>query len=142
MYGELLAREYQDLRYMRLHDLTVDAYALQHPGKRSDQTISSANIHLGSLYAYFEMRVPATRLGAVKKHMAQQKARFAWLNPPTNMTQLTVKDVLAAQGPEQHAEQVEAWASYVFQSWSTHHATTANYLNAAIAKSVHITEHR
>src|ERR1700688_1721358 len=31
-YGEVLAREYRDYRLARLHRLTVDTYAVQHPG--------------------------------------------------------------------------------------------------------------
>ena len=34
-YGEVLAREFQDPAYFGLHQLTVDAYAVQHPGSRS-----------------------------------------------------------------------------------------------------------
>jgi len=37
-YGELLAREYSDSAYRRLHRLSVDAYALQHPGIDTPQS--------------------------------------------------------------------------------------------------------
>jgi hypothetical protein len=32
LYSEVLAREYGDLRYAPAHQLTVDVYAVQHPG--------------------------------------------------------------------------------------------------------------
>ena len=32
LYGELLAREFQSPAYFRVHQLTVDSYAEQHPG--------------------------------------------------------------------------------------------------------------
>jgi hypothetical protein len=34
-YGEVVAREYSDSSYAALHGLTVDAYAVQHPGPGS-----------------------------------------------------------------------------------------------------------
>ena len=37
VFGEVLAREYSNALYMKNHRLTVDAYAVQHPGKPSRQ---------------------------------------------------------------------------------------------------------
>jgi len=61
-YGELLAREYENSRYMSVHDLTVDAYALQHPGTK----ISSAYVHLASLYGYFITGMNIEKLVVIK----------------------------------------------------------------------------
>jgi hypothetical protein len=36
LYSEVLAREYGDFRYTPAHQLTVDAYAVQHPASASD----------------------------------------------------------------------------------------------------------
>lgn len=54
VFGEVLAREYSDRRYWPVYQLTVDAYAVQHPGEPSRQTIQSAAIHLISLYSVLE----------------------------------------------------------------------------------------
>ena len=32
-FGALLTREYENAQYRTVHELTVDVYALQHPGK-------------------------------------------------------------------------------------------------------------
>ena len=43
----LLAREYQDVAlFARCHRLTVDAYAVQHPGLDGPQARNSVGIHL------------------------------------------------------------------------------------------------
>src|SRR5512145_2280867 len=55
LYGEVLAREYTDPRYGTAHQLTVDAYAAQHPGTPSPQSIQSVTIHLVGLYIVFEL---------------------------------------------------------------------------------------
>jgi hypothetical protein len=49
LYGEVLAREYSDLAFWAAHRLTVDSYAVQHPGRSSPQTIQSVCVHLLSL---------------------------------------------------------------------------------------------
>jgi hypothetical protein len=41
VYGEMLAREYGDPAYFRVHQLTVDTYAVQHPGPRERRAIQS-----------------------------------------------------------------------------------------------------
>ena len=35
VYGDVLAREYSDHRFFRVHQLSVDAYSAQHPGGAS-----------------------------------------------------------------------------------------------------------
>lgn len=42
-FGRVLAREYGDQRYFAVHRLTVDAYAIQHPGIPSRQSIQSVS---------------------------------------------------------------------------------------------------
>ena len=41
VYGEVLAREYEDPYFFEVHRLTVDAYAVQHPGSTDRQSIQS-----------------------------------------------------------------------------------------------------
>lgn len=120
-YGELLAREYEDFRYMAVHGLTVDTYALQHPGKESPQTISSANIHLASLYVYFELDKPVKELARFKQKMTLEKGNLHWLEPPQDMTVFTVVDVLHATTAEEHISQVKDGAEYIYGEWRIHH---------------------
>ena len=51
IYGEVLARKSSDYRYWPAHRMTVGAYATQHPGTSSPQTIKSVAVHLISLYS-------------------------------------------------------------------------------------------
>src|SRR5690606_31620011 len=53
-YGEVLAREYDDVLYWRVHGMTVDTYAVQHPGDGSPQAVRSVALHLISLCAVLE----------------------------------------------------------------------------------------
>ena len=45
-YGEVLAREYSDQAFYAVHRMSVDTYAVQHPGQPSPQTIQSVAVHL------------------------------------------------------------------------------------------------
>ena len=55
VYGEVLEKEYGDyLRYAPVHRLTVDAYAAQHPGVPSPQSIQSVAVHLIRLHLVLE----------------------------------------------------------------------------------------
>lgn len=45
-YGAVLAREFGEPAYFAIHQLTVDAYAAQHPGMPERRAIQSVAIHL------------------------------------------------------------------------------------------------
>src|SRR5690554_6743187 len=54
LYGQVLAKEYGEYNYPELTlRLTVDTYAIQHPGQPGSQSIQSVNGHLVSLYFVF-----------------------------------------------------------------------------------------
>ena len=128
-YGELLAREYQDFEYMKVHDLTVDTYALQHPGGESPQTISSSNVHLASLYAYFERGVPVSELSKIKQNVVRLKDQFVWLPPPEEPAGVTVADILQARSAGEHSESITHWARAVFDTWRDNHGTASDLLD-------------
>lgn len=126
-YGELLTKEYENSLYRSIHELTVDAYALQHPGKEMSQTINSANIHLTSLYGYFMKGVSLNKLHEIKKHATKHKRDFRWLVPPKSMIEITVEDVLKANSLQEYIESVKKWAEYIFNKWREHHKTVEKY---------------
>lgn len=120
-YGEVLAREYGDPAYMANHRLTVDAYAVQHPGRPSPQSIQSVAAHLISLHAVLELgssHSQATRLIG----RCVERLRFEWLEPPAERGGVVVTHVLATDSTETHAEAVRAWAEATWSAWAVHHA--------------------
>lgn len=127
-YGEVLAREYTDSRYYDIHRLTVDAYAVQHPGQPSPQSIQSVAIHLISLCLILEHGVDLQRATQAMQILAKDKGRFVWLSPPASLGAVTVAKVRAATNIEEHREQVRAWASSAWEAWSAHHATIRAWL--------------
>lgn len=128
-YGEVLAREYGDIRYGKVHRLTVDAYAVQHPGRPSPRSIRSVAIHLMSLCAVLERDFPTRRVPALLKEASGRMDRYEWLSPPASMGPLTVADVHAAESPEKHRRIVRAWADSAWSAWSDRHPTVRAWLS-------------
>src|SRR3982751_1269864 len=79
LYGEVLAREYSDYRFARLHRLTVDSYAAQHPGRPEPRTIQSVAVHLIGLQLSLESAEPVRPLEPVLQAAADASAAFRWL---------------------------------------------------------------
>jgi Family of unknown function (DUF5946) len=126
-YGEVLAREYGDPAYGTVHRLTVDAYAAQHPGRESPQTVQSVAVHLISLSLVLERGIDARRATSAIRDAVSRKGAFRWLPPPSPPGELTVADVLRAGNATEHVAAVEAWARAVWRAWSPHHDTVREW---------------
>lgn len=125
LYGEVLAREYCDFRYAKVHRLTVDAYAAQHPGRPDRRSAQSVSVHLVALHLVLEARFPldqATKaLSGLVRSSKRLKRRFDWLEPPRNLGGLTVLDIHAAGDAQTHCDRVLDWARCVWRAWEPHH---------------------
>ena len=128
-FGNVLAREYSDLQYGAVHRLTVDTYAVQHPGQPSQQTIRSVALHAISLCAIFEEGLELHQATKAIQQAAKNNDRFEWLTPPTSMGSLTVADVHRARNAEEHAQRVRQWAASAWSAWSEHHPTFRKWLS-------------
>lgn len=127
-YGEVLVREYSDPAYYSIHRLTVDTYAVQHPGQPSSQSIASVAGHLISLCLVLERGVDVQRATQAIQAAIKDKSRFTWLTPPASLGATTVANVRAATGLEEHRKQVQAWAASAWAAWSPHHTTIRAWL--------------
>lgn len=120
-FGELLAREFQDLEYGRLHRHTVDVYAVQHPGDDDRRQRQSVAIHLTGLCHWLEHGMDAQRVIAATQAMLQDgRPDWPWLAPPTEY-EMTVGDVLAAGTSVEHERLVRRWAELTWAAWQPHH---------------------
>lgn len=127
-YGRLLAREYEDPARWRMHRLSVDAYAVQHPGVDGPQARNSVGIHLSRLGLMFELGWPLEQANDAMLTITAKKFDYPWLTPPSQPAGVTIADVLAAESAERHMAAVESWAQAVWGSWAQHHATVMDWL--------------
>ena len=131
VYGEVLSREYADPSFGALHRLTVDSYAVQHPGRPSVQTIQSVCLHLVSLHLVLERGLAASYATRVMGTLTRAKERFVWLSPPASLGAVTVADVAGATEPSQHEERVRAWAESAWSAWAKHHEAVRGWAPAS-----------
>ena len=126
-YGELSEREASDFRYMRHHQLTVDAYCAQHPGEPSPQAVRSVAEHLVGLHLQLEHATPTEGLYAARQRVAslgkEGRLDLVWLEPPASMGEVTVLRALEAGDPGEYGEVARRWAWSVWEAWSAHHET-------------------
>lgn len=127
IYGEVLAREYSDQSYFEVHRLSVDAYAVQHPGKPSRQSIQSVGLHLIRLCHFLEHGLTADKANGAMLAAGKIKHSFNWLTPPASLGDVTVLDVYRAQDIAEHRKLVWQWAQSAWEAWAPHHATVRQW---------------
>jgi len=96
-YGEVLAREYSDYRLTRLHRLTVDTYAVQHPGVNVPAARRSVGLHLSRLYLLLEAGWWTERANNAMPAITEFKDRCDWLEPALNDRHLERPGSLASR---------------------------------------------
>lgn len=131
IYGEVLAREYSNALYTKNHRLTVDAYAVQHPGQPSRQTIRSVCMHLCSLCVVHDRGVPPHEATALLQRLAKRED-YEWLEPPSSLGDVTVADVHAASEPQAHLLRVEEWARSAWSAWSLHRLKIQEWVSSVL----------
>lgn len=128
LYSELLAHG--------AGPMTVDTYAVQHPGVPERRARQSVAVHLISLCAAFERDWPPERAPHLitSAIAARPAGGWPWLAPEPPIGTLTVFDVLLADAPNR-AQAVRAWAEDVWAVYGEHHATVRGWLATAIDTS-------
>jgi hypothetical protein len=123
IFEEILAKEYGEYGYPPVHRLTVDAYAAQHPGKPSKQSIKSVAVHLISLHLMLDLHYEAQRATKAISRAAQVSQEYVWLEPPASLGELSILDVYQANNVKEHTDRVHIWAHSVWRAWLPHHST-------------------
>ena len=132
LFDEVLAREFGDYRYARVHRLTVDVYSLQHPAEYMRSAKSYA-AHLTGMYVAIEEDVMAETNRAVQQ----------WLNGPRRLPRpgdaaprqrgvLTIIHVHGAGDPEDHVRRVREWALSTWEAWRDYHQVARQWIEQAL----------
>jgi hypothetical protein len=135
LFNEVLAREYASPVLMeRVHRLTVDAYAAQHPGQPERRTIQSVWGHLAALHMTLERKLDPVFARRVIAALVDSGDGLVWLAPPPSLGAITVVEVAAAPDEAAHAAAVDRWAESVWVAWSPHHAAVRAIADRIAAK--------
>jgi hypothetical protein len=127
VFCEVLEKEFGNaILFGRVHQLSVDAYAVQHAG--GPHPDKSVCVHLCGLHLALERGVPPPHVPPLLQRIASQVKAWPHFEPPTDRGALTAGDVAAAASAEEHAACSRAWAAQVWRSWRAHHAAVADFV--------------
>jgi hypothetical protein len=121
VFGEVLAMEYGEYGYPHVHRLTVDAYAVQHPGVPSRWSIQSVAVHLTGLYLVLDQGMDYRWATRAMARAVDSVGQSLWLEPPASPGKVTILDAHKARDLAEHTAAVELWARSVWEAWDDHH---------------------
>ena len=133
-FSRLLAAQYSDPERMAFHQLVVDAYAVQHPGRANPEpdprAVQSVGIHLMTLCLFLEFGTDPA-LGTRLHRAMVARPVFTYLPAPNSRGALTHAHV--PREGDSGAAQVAAieWAQGVWLAWSEHHSVVHSWLATA-----------
>jgi hypothetical protein len=78
-------------------------------------------IHLVSLYLVLEREAGMQQATRLMQQLARHRAAFFWLEPPENLREVTVRNVLDARNAEMHLRNVHRWATSAWHAWKPWH---------------------
>jgi len=128
LFGQILEKEYSNPDYMVNHRITVDAFAVQHYGKPSPQAIHSVNLHLASMYLIYDRGFDVKLADKGLTILAKYKSELFWLDPPENVGEITVADILKVHTSDEHCKLVFDWGKSIWDAWEVHHQTIQNFV--------------
>jgi hypothetical protein len=129
MYNEVLARQISDVSYGRARLLSVNAYAVQHPGHRERRTAQSVAVHLAGLCLALERDADDATITRRMSALANARSEHPWLEPPASRGELTVADVRRTSDRDEHLSMVSRWARSAWEAWTEHHNTVRAWLD-------------
>ncbi len=119
-FNTVMEREYSNPELMSVHRLSVDAWAVQHPGDGSRRAIQSVGLHLARLMVQIEDGSSGDPANAAMLRFAARKAELPEL-PPRAAYRMTVADVVGAFEPDAHRTAVRQWAEATWLDWQDQH---------------------
>ena len=124
IYSEVLGFEFSNaVVFGQVHQMTVDAYALQHAGGHHPD--KSVVIHLAGLHAAFDLRLHQVTIPRLLQCLANSAKTWPHFEPPSWMGPLTIFEVALASSSVEHVLRVRKWASFVWEAWSPYHRQIA-----------------
>lgn len=128
-FNQLLAEEFSNAALMSIHRLTVDTWAVQHPGLQDDRrAVQSVGLHLARLYMQLEHPRPPKETNAVMLDFARHKKTLVPLTPAGTF-RITARDVAPFAGTAHHIPKVREWAEATWEDWSDHHETVRTWVS-------------
>ena len=128
LYTEVLGTEYSNaFLFGQVHQLTVDAYAVQHAGGRHPD--KSLDIHLCGLYLAHEKSIRSPYIPPFLQRLVTAVEVWPHFELPSEKASLTVFDVASCDSSEDHIRVVREWSRQVWESWSERHVEVISFIS-------------
>ncbi|HSH05665.1 MAG TPA: DUF5946 family protein [Anaerolineae bacterium] len=128
LYANLLHAQTPPLAPHPLNNLLVDAYATQHPGTPSPQSIQSVAVHLLTLYGVLQQNIAPHNALWLRKKAIKDKNRsrqtFSWLAPPDFTNTISIATITQAPSPHARTQLVSQYVHQILDLWLHHHHHT------------------
>ena len=131
VFEELVARDFSDVRYFRVHRLMVDTYALQHPDDYCASAKSMA-AHLTGVAWLLDRDVSRATGSAALRRWVEAHPDLERPTPPAFRGALTIADVRVAKEPRAYADAVDRWARSTWEAYAPLHAIAHEWIQAAL----------
>ncbi len=134
LFEEVLTFEYGSPGFGAVHQLTVDAYALQHCEEHRPR---SNAFHLARLCMFLEHGADAgigRQYRWLQVRLENDRA-VPYLEPPADRGTVTIAEVHGAKTTQEHAERTRRWATSVWKAWSDYHEWARQWLQGSRNRS-------
>lgn len=128
VYTEVLASEYSNaFVFGRVHQLTVDTYAVQHAGAQHPD--KSVVIHLIGLHLTLVRGMHPMNVPSQLQRLAGRLKTWPHFSPPAESIGLTIFDVALSESDEDHIKLVRDWSGLAWKAWSQYHSEIADLVS-------------
>jgi hypothetical protein len=131
IFEELIAREFSDVAYFRVHRLTVDTYCLQHPDEYCASAKSMA-AHLTGVAWLLDRDVSRATGSEAVRRWIEAHSHLERPMPPGFRGALTVADVRGTASPREYAAAVDRWAHATWEAYAPLHELARSWIRAAL----------
>lgn len=130
LYTVMLGREFGHWD-AGTHRLSVDTYAVQHPGtSRRQAAINSVGIHLTALCFVCDKDMPVELMIRTMGDLGKGRLfEVHYLEPPEQPFPMTIVDLIDATTPEEYNARIRRWAETTWETWSVHHDQVREWAN-------------
>ena len=130
-FDSLLARDFGNALYFRMHRKMVDTYALQHPDDFCASAKSLA-AHLAGLSWFIDNPAASAAIGpdALHKWLSGRKD-LGRPELPTFRGTVTIGDIDMDSDPVEYGRAIDRWARSTWDAYSPLHATARDWLRQA-----------
>ena len=136
VYSEVLGYQFSNaIVFSQVHQLTVDAYAIQHAGgSHPDKSIA---IHLCGLHAAYNLRISQIEIPKLLQKVSkrvQQSDTLKWPHLEAKQYSLatSIFDIAVADTAQGHVDRAKEWAELNWLKWSEFHDSIAQFVESLL----------